>query len=514
MLCYANEVRMACPVGYSLFTRQAFSFLNPMVVQRKVPKRGAHTFLRQCEEFLRTEGLLRHGERVIVAVSGGIDSMVLLDVLVSLREKFRLELIVGHVNHSLRGRESDGDQEFVEGSAKQYGVRCIVARIATKEYAGAMKVSIQDAARELRYAFLKELHHSAGADWIATAHHADDNAETLLLHFVRGTGLQGLRGILPKREDESIIRPLLFARRSEIIEYARAKRIHYREDSSNTKDKYSRNALRHKVLPVLEQYINPGIVHTLNYNARLFEQSGRLIEHAHDLALSECVRPYDSHTFGVRVKKLLVHPIEMQHALFHRLFSRLPGAPVNYKSITQSIRLCSAQVGKRIQLNKRWNIIRDREELVLSDLLHDEPVDYQLESYGTLRGSGISLTIEQVNKNDVGFNRVRRTRHPRWTTTEYVDADTFRFPLRLRKWQKGDWFIPLGMKDKKKISNFLTDVHIPSQQKKMICVLCSGNDIIWVCGVRLDNRFRILEHTRNIARLHFHNKDLRMTSDG
>ncbi len=482
--------------------------------QRKIPKkRGAHTLLRQCEEFIRTEGLLKRGERVIVAVSGGIDSMVLLDMLVSLQKKFQYELIIGHVNHSLRARESDGDQECVEGTAKRYGIRCIVARVATKEYAGAMKMSIQDAARELRYAFLKELHHSTGADWIATAHHADDNAETLLLHFIRGTGLQGLRGILPKREDERIIRPLLFARRSEISEYAKARRIHFREDSSNTKDTYSRNALRHKVLPILEQYINRGIVRTLNTNARLFEQTERLIEHAHDLALAECLRTHDSHTYGIRVKKLSAHPIEMQHALFHQLYSHLPGAPVDYKAITRSIRLCSAQVGKHLQLNKRWNIIRERDELVLSELLHDEPIDYRLESYGTLRCPGITLTVEQVDKNDVVFDRSQRMRYRRWTTTEYIDADTLRFPLQLRRWQKGDRFIPLGMTGKKKVSRFLSDVHIPSRQKKMICVLCSGDYILWVCGVRLDNRFRVLEHTRNIARLHFHRENLRAVQD-
>jgi tRNA(Ile)-lysidine synthase len=484
-----------------------------MVVQRKVPKRGAHTLLRQCEEFIRVEGLLKYGERIIVAVSGGIDSMVLLNLLVSLRDKFHLELIVGHVNHTLRGRESNGDQQFVEETAKRHGIRCIVARIATKEYAGAMKMSIQDAARELRYAFLKELHNSSSADWIATAHQADDNAETLLLHFIRGTGLQGLRGILPKREEERIIRPLLFARRYEIAAYAKYRHIAFREDSSNSKDTYSRNALRHKVLPVLEQYINRGIVHTLNTNARLFEQTGRLIDHAHDVALSDCVRSQDSHTYGVRVKKLSAHPVEMQQALFHRLFSRLPGAPVSYTSIAQIMRLCNAQVGKRIQLNKRWNIIREREELVLSDLLEDAPIDLSLESYGILRGSGITLTVEQSGAIGTGFKKIHRRRYPRWATTEYVDADTLRFPLRLRKWQKGDWFIPLGMKGRKKVSNFLSDVHIPARQKKTIYVLSSGDDILWVCGVRLDNRFRVLEHTQNIARLQFSRENLQTASD-
>jgi tRNA(Ile)-lysidine synthase len=374
-------------------------------------------------------------------------------------------------------------------------------------------MSIQDAARELRYAFLKELHHSAGADWIATAHQADDNAETLLLHFIRGTGLQGLRGILPKREDERIIRPLLFARRSEIAGYAKSHRISFREDSSNSKDAYSRNALRHKVLPVLEQYINRGIVHTLNTNARLFEQTGRLIEHAHDLALSECVRSHDHHTYEVRVKKFSAHPVEMQHALFHRLFSRLPGAPVNYTSIAQSIRLCNAQVGKRIQLNKRWDIIREREELVISDLHKDTPVDLTLDSYGTLRNSDMTLTVERMDSMDAGLKQIHRKRYPRWATTEYIDADTLRFPLRLRRWQKGDWFIPLGMKGRKKISNFLSDVHIPARQKKKICVLSSGDNILWICGVRLDNRFRVLEHTQNVARLRFSHKDFQATSD-
>ena len=233
---------------------------------------SSRTILTRFHEYSRRRRLIGEQGHLIAAVSGGVDSMVLLDLLVSERESLGLSLIVAHFNHQLRGEESDADEAFVVQRAGQYGLEVYVDRANTAEVARLTRTGIQEAARNLRYDFFAKLLESSGYDALATAHNADDNAETVLLNLFRGAGVLGLSGIPVARPDTKIIRPLLFARREEIEEYAEAARIPFRTDSSNAGDAYTRNFIRHQVLPLVRDQINPNIVETLHRSSELFRE--------------------------------------------------------------------------------------------------------------------------------------------------------------------------------------------------------------------------------------------------
>ena len=225
---------------------------------------SSHAFLTRFHEFSRRRRLIEERNKIIAAVSGGADSIVLMDLLAREQEAMGLTIIVAHFNHQLRGDESDGDEQFVTQRARHYGFELYVERANTADYSQHMKVGIQEAARKLRYDFLDKLLISSGFDKIATAHNADDNAETILLNFFRGAGVQGLSGIPVYREDRKIIRPLLFAERDEVEEYASTEQLSFRTDSSNLKDYYTRNFVRHNILPPVKKEVNPNVVPTLN----------------------------------------------------------------------------------------------------------------------------------------------------------------------------------------------------------------------------------------------------------
>src|ERR1039458_4568458 len=229
------------------------------------------------KRFVHSHGLIRQGITVLAAVSGGIDSVVLLDLLTLLSVEWELQVVILHVNHQLRGREASADEKFVESLAKCYNLRLFTARVETKKEVARKKVSIQEAARDLRYAFFLTEKAELHADVVATAHNANDNAETLLLNFFRGTGIDGIAGIPVHRNGASIVRPLLFATRQEIIAYARERKLKFREDSSNLTDKYSRNFLRRKVIPLLEKRVNPSLVKSLSNSAAIFKNCAEFL---------------------------------------------------------------------------------------------------------------------------------------------------------------------------------------------------------------------------------------------
>ncbi len=468
---------------------------------------NTRSFLRKCEEFIRTENLVQHGDTVIAAVSGGIDSIVMLDVLRQLKSKLGIEVVVGHVNHCLRGAESDGDQEFVEQQARAAGMQCVVARVAVREYAKSLKTSVQAAARELRYEFLNELRATSNAMWIATAHHADDNAETLLLHLMRGSGLQGLRGIVPKRAEEKLIRPLLFARRSEIEAYARARKLKHREDSSNLKDVYARNFLRHRIMPLLEEKINPGIVRTLNSTARILAHSGKFFEDFLHQIAAQCVSTDPGGQVFLKLQALEQQPEEFRTAVLYDVVNRLSDVPVNYKTVDRLQKLTKGQVGKNIPLGRSWYAVRNRDTVVITPRRETEQLGISVPEFGTYSGGGRQFSITHIEQAVQADNKqpdqTSLGEVPGMVLAETVDLRHLRFPLTVRTWRRGDWFLPLGMKGRKKVSDFLSDVHVPAHVKKNVTVLCSGDDIVWVCGFRLDDRFNLTAKTSKRARLEF-----------
>jgi len=457
-------------------------------------------FADRFERYCREKSLLCKGDEIIVAVSGGVDSVVLLDLFSKLKSKYGLQLRVAHFNHQLRGKESDGDEMFVRKLAETHGYQFFVDRAETATYARDRKISIQEAARELRYRFLTSLVNGGGTQKIAVAHNADDNAETLLLNLCRGTGIGGLTGIPLYRPDLHLIRPLLFATRSEIQAYAKLNRLKYRTDSSNRKLHYKRNFIRNKILPLLQESVNPGIIKTLNRTSDILSRiEDFLLQEAKRHLQRMSLRKTNSlHSLDVTKLKNLHRSLqETIVKLVARSFSKVP---LESREVTRILGLLGSDTGKGVELSTGFKVCRDRQQLIFVRKrkrfeLEEEVQPGSSYDFGSFRFSSRAIPRKEVHST--------RNRH-----IEYIDAESLDGRLVLRNWKKGDWFVPFGMKQRKKLSDFFIDAKVPRYRKEEIPVLESRGNIVWVCGVRLDNRYRIKRSTRNVLKLEFEDKEL------
>ncbi|MGA9117208.1 MAG: tRNA lysidine(34) synthetase TilS [Bacteroidota bacterium] len=458
---------------------------------------SSRTFLTRFHEYGRRRKLIEERDTLIAAVSGGVDSVVMLDLLAREAEAYGLTLVVAHFNHQLRGAESDADEAHAARRARHYGFEFYVERANTAEYARQRKMGIQEAARELRYGFFEKLLESSGFRKVATAHNADDNAETVLLNLFRGAGVQGLAGIPVFRHDRNIIRPLLFAERGEIEEYARAEALPFRTDSSNASDHYTRNFLRHHLLPPIREQINPGIVQVLHRTAELFRELEAFLSCAARQHLDLATAKRTEEELLLSIARLRSSPVLLQQHVVMLAAAEFASTDVEYDKVNAILDLTEGLTGSWIPIAREYAVFRDREHLVFRKT---EPVQ--------------EFRFTVVPNHRYEFNRFRfssevlerRQAAPGGDGgAEFVDADRLlKQELVLRTWSDGDAFVPLGMKTRKKISDFLVDARIPIYEKHRIPVLeTAGGEIVWVCGHRIDDRFKITDQTRRVLRLEF-----------
>ncbi|MGE5314354.1 MAG: tRNA lysidine(34) synthetase TilS [Acidobacteriota bacterium] len=472
---------------------------------REQPQAVIRNFLLRMEQFMRTHTLVTHGAHVILGVSGGNDSVAMLDAFCRLQKKWRFQLSVAHVNYGLRGAQSDADERFVRRVARAYGVSVYVQRPATKRIARAQKQSTQVAARELRYRFFAELARELGAGTIAVAHHANDNAETLAFNFFRGTGVDGLKGMAASTANAfgaqtmdapecTVIRPLLFADRDEIERYLKARKLRHREDASNATEDYTRNFIRRRILPAVGKRINPSVVRTLNNEAAIFSSCADFIGSIVDRSAQACIKQKES-ALALSVKHLASEHVFIRHMLVKRCFSLL-GIEPDFVHIDEIIRLLEKEPGTLIDCGGGITASRTSDAIEMGRLKMQEPFRMLMHPEEEVRTPDFTLRVEACalpGKFPAG--------RPMKGCVEYADASALSFPLTVRQWQAGDWFIPLGMKAKKKLSDFFTDRKIPLVRKKRIPVVLSGNDIVWVAGLRLDERFKVTSQTRSVYQL-------------
>lgn len=408
-------------------------------------------------------------KKLLLAVSGGVDSMVLLDLFY----KLKFDICVAHCNFQLRGKESDADELLVREMCQDGYIPYFIESFDTLEFAKENKLSIQLAARKLRYDWFQELL-SLGFDYVLTAHHLDDNVETFLINFTRGTGLEGLTGI--PVQNENIIRPLLPFSRDEIENYAIDNKIQWREDSSNASDKYFRNKLRHNIVPTLKE-LNTGFLDSFQNTLHHLQQAESLVNDASKLVFEKVVKE-KGNQLEIHLNSLL----EFQNYKAY-LYQWLKA--FGFSAWNDIYDLVEAQSGKQV-FSETHVLLKDREKLLLSErnLINKSEV-FIIESIE----SKVNIPLKLI------FSRFSGDKHVN-ANCIFVDEDKINFPLIIRKWQEGDYFYPAGMNGKKKLSKYFKDEKYSLLDKENQWLLCSEDQIIWVIGKRADQRFIATETTQ------------------
>lgn len=467
--------------------------------------------LQHFREHVKQQGLFSPKDRLLLAVSGGVDSVVLCELC----KQAGYDFLIAHCNFQLRGEESARDEEFVKALGEKYKVEVKIMRFDTEQYAAENKLSIQEAARKLRYGWFEEIvvshesgvqsqeskvqsqesgvntvstesiHHSPFTIHLLTAHHADDNAETLLMNFFRGTGLHGLTGIPEK--SGYIRRPLLPFTKEELLAFAKEHQLEFVEDSSNLSSKYTRNFFRNELIPAIGK-VYPQVKGNLQDNIDRFRE----IEKLYRLSVNGIIQKL-SRTRGkeihIPVKQLMGY---RNRALIYELISPYGFAE---KQVEELVKLAASDSGKYISSpDGAYRIIKHRHWFIISPVAAD--------------GSGHFIIEKNVDEVPYATGRIlirtvpiARCELPVVPSRACLDSKDIVFPLLLRKWKTGDYFYPLGMKKKKKIARFLIDSKLSKTEKENVWVLESAQRIIWVLGHRIDERFRITEKTKEVLQL-------------
>ena len=435
--------------------------------------------LQAFQKHMDTHLDMLHGSRLLLAISGGLDSVV----MTHLCHQLKLNMSLAHCNFNLRASESDADEDFVLALADDLDLDVFVESFDTASYAKEQRISIQMAARELRYQWFFELAEQLDFDYILTAHHADDNLETFLINLTRGTGLEGLTGI-PELSGK-IVRPLLPFSREALEAFARKEKIEWREDATNASTKYLRNKLRHDVIPTLKQ-INPQLLQNFQTTISNLLDSQDLIDSA-VVRIQKKVFTVDGDQIRLNVSKLnkLSNP---KAYLYHLL------KDYNFTAWDDVVNLLTAQSGKQV-FSSTHRLLKDRDFLVLCELdavSKDCPISIENEIHKVITPFG-TLTFDEVDTmSDVSKIKI------------YVDADFLKYPLTIRKWEEGDLFYPLGMKGKKKLSKYFKDEKLSLIDKENAWLLISDNALVWVIGRRPDERFKVTEDTKRIIKIEVH----------
>lgn len=429
----------------------------------------------QFQAYINRCNLIAEGEKIVLALSGGMDSMVLADLLL----KAKVEFVAAHCNFHLRGEESDGDEKFVREYAEKHDIQYFVKHFDTEKYASENGISIEMAARDLRYAWFEELRQQLGYDKIAVAHHADDQAETFFINLLRGAGLRGLKGMLP--QNGVIIRPLLWASREQIHCYTVENQILWREDHTNAENLYLRNKIRNQLLPVfdeLQKDARQGLYKSLEhlasenelYRDLLKEKLSVIIKNDRETPPTSYLKPPTS---------------------YQLLFEWLRQYGFNTDQCRFIFETMNTGIGNKY-FSSTHQLIIGRDELQLSEIKAIEDEEVQI-------GVGEDVIVLPIH---LCFSKLEKTPDfviDKSSDVAQLDFDKLKFPLTLRHWRHGDRFHPLGMKGSKLLSDFFVDQKFTEWQKRKVWLLVSAEDeILWVVGYRIDDRFKLSNVTKSV----------------
>jgi tRNA(Ile)-lysidine synthase len=454
--------------------------------------------LQRYQEFIKKEDLLSPKDKLLLAVSGGVDSVVLCELC----KQAGYDFTIVHCNFQLRGEESERDERFVRDLAEKYRTEVKVKKFDTEKFAEKNKMSIQEAARVLRYEWFEELidssefgvqsHELQTPDsrlrtFLLTAHHANDNAETLLMNFCRGTGLHGLTGIPVSYGN--IKRPLLIFTKDELMQFANENKLEFVEDSSNLSTKYTRNLFRHEIIPVISK-VYPQVNENLNDNINRFKEIERLYKLAVSDIKKKLVKEKGSE-WHIPVKQLMGYN---NRALIYEIIADFG---FTEKQIDEVIKLSESDSGKYIDSPTfNYRFIKHRHWFIIS------PIN---------SANSRMIIIEEKDKATqfeegvIEIEKLQTTNFKLQTSNDIacLDSKEINFPLILRKWKTGDYFYPLGMKKKKKLSRFFIDLKLSKTEKEKSWVIEMDKKIIWVVGKRIDERFKVAEQTKSVLKISY-----------
>lgn len=431
--------------------------------------------LSQFQKNLSTHFPDTISKQTLLAVSGGVDSMVLADLF----RQSKLHFAIAHCNFNLRNEQSDLDQEFVEAYCLKHKIPFFTTRFDTVAFAKDAKLSTQVAARKLRYAYFYEILQNEAFDFIATGHHLDDNIETFLINLSRGTGINGLTGI-PLQNDK-VIRPLLSFSRVEIENFAREIALEWREDASNATDYYVRNKIRHHLTPILRE-LNPSFSDSFQKTIKNLQQAQSLAEDASGIVYKKVVQEETGY------KKIDISELKKLPNYKAYLYQWLQ--PLGFTAWEDIYNLAEAETGKHI-FSKEYQLLKNRSFLLIAPKNYEVDKEYEIEKGISEVNFHIKLLFCKVTDT---FNSTNKT--------IFVDDEKLKYPLLIRHWKTGDYFYPMGMDGKsKKLSKLFKDEKRSRIEKENTWLLCSGSEIVWVIGLRADERFKISNTTNNILQI-------------
>ncbi len=434
--------------------------------------------LERFNKYIRENDLCSPNDKILLGVSGGVDSIVMTDLFIG--KNYRIG--IAHCNFQLREEESEEDQKFVEKLALIKKIPFYTKRFETKEYARENSMSVQMAARELRYRWFDEIRSKYAYNYIAIGHNLDDVVETFFINLSRGTGIRGLTGIKPVFGD--IIRPILFASRKEILSYAEKRNLDFREDSSNIDTIYVRNKIRHNIIPRFNKL-------TTDFNKTIIETIERLrdaeiiLDNAIKGIKSEIIIEQSSNRILIDIDKLKV-----LKPVYTVLYEIIKDYGFNYKTVKSIISSLADAPGKKFY-SKTHRIIKDRSFLIVTNI---EKRDYS----SVKIKADVAEIAEPVSLSFSKFSRPEKYNIPKETKYAVLDYNKIKYPLELRKWRQGDRFIPLGMNNHKKLSNFFIDYKLSIPEKEAVWIITSGEDIIWIVNYRIDERYKVDRNTTDI----------------
>lgn len=423
-------------------------------------------------------------DKILLAVSGGIDSMVMVDLF----RRLNCNYAIAHCNFHLRGEESMRDERFVTDYATKHNITLYKQEFDTFTYMEENKKSLEMSARDLRYDWFEKIVKEHGFTLLATAHHGDDSAETFLINLLRGTGIAGLHGILPK--SNNIIRPLLFTSRRKINEYAQKHNIEHIEDSTNKDNKYTRNKIRNEIIPVLRE-ISPNFDIIIRKDIERLRETEQVFREVIEKTEKEILINKNG---VIEIELSKVKALKPIHIYMYEILSEYGFNETNINSICEAIDDNNSS-GKQFY-SENYRLIIDRNHLLITRTEKEKTIkqDYLLYDYQTNISSPISLHQEILR--DLKFIKIQKSK-----SIAMLDYDKLRFPLTLRHWKNGDYFIPFGFNGKQKLSDYFSNNKFSLLQKESQWLLCSGEDIVWVVGERIDDRFKITDKTQTIYKL-------------